>query len=56
MFVDAIVGLPWNMVPSSAEEASEIPRAGPVAQDHPEAEDLGVVPRRAKIFKHMVDK
>ena len=56
MFFDAIVGLLWNMVPSSVEEAPEIPRAGPVAQDHPEAEDLGVVPRRAKISKHMVEK
>ena len=53
--MDSIVGTPWNMVPVN-EEAPEIPRAGPVAQDHPEAENIGIVPRRAGITRRMIEK
>ena len=52
IFFDAMVGTPWNMVPQADAEVPEIPRAGPVAQDHPEAEDLDVVPRRPRTSKY----
>jgi len=48
-FFDSITGTPWNMVPAADAEAPELPRAGPVAQDHTEAEGVDVVRRRAGI-------
>ena len=55
-YFDGVIGTPWDMVPQAAAEALEIPRAGPIDQGHPDADDLDVVPRRAKITKGMLEK
>ena len=55
-YLDSIVGTPWDMVPAANAEAPEIPRAGPVAQDHPEAENIDIVPRRAGIARRMIEQ